>query len=91
MTFGEFVLWLGTSAALGVVSSVLLTLVKWAIPSVTDNIAKIASGLLAGLVCGLAVLVKPYLANLPAWVEVYWPIVVWVAGQIWYILTKPKE
>jgi len=91
MTFAEWVLWLTTSAALGVVSSWILTAIKLAFPAVKDTVAKIASGLLAAVVCGLAIQVVPYLGQVPAWVEQFWPIIVWAASQIWYELTKPKE
>ncbi len=91
MTFAEWVLWLASSAALGVVASYLLTLIKMVFPAVKDTVAKIASGLLAAVICGLAVQILPYLGQVPAWVETYWPILVWAVSQIWYELTKPKE
>ncbi|OQC54968.1 MAG: hypothetical protein BWX54_02090 [Verrucomicrobia bacterium ADurb.Bin018] len=90
MSFVEFVLYLGGGAALGAVSSVLLQGIKRLFPAVKDDVAKIVSVVLAGLIAGLAVAAKPYLSQLPAWVETAWPIVVWLASQIWYsFVVKP--
>lgn len=91
MSLSEFVLWLGTSAALGVGSSVALTIIKKVAPQVKDKLAIILSIILAGLVSSLAIIVAPYLGRLPPWVQAYWPIVVWGAQQIWWELTKPDE
>ncbi len=89
MSFAEWVLWLGTSAALGVISSVILTVIKKAFPAVQDKVAVIASVLLAAVVSAVAVLAAPYLDQLPPAVETFWPMIVWVAGQVWYEVTKP--
>ena len=91
MSFSEFIAWLGTSAALGVMSSIFLTGLKAVIPSLADKTAKIVSVILAGIACVAAVILRPHLANLPPWIEAFWPTLVWVLQQVWFELTKPKE
>lgn len=88
MSFGEFIAWLCSSAALGVISSVVLTVIKKVFPSVADNVAKYASGILAAVVSAVALWLAPQLGQVPAWVSTVWPIIVWLAGQIWYEITK---
>ena len=91
MSFGEFLLWLSTSAAWGAVSSICLTVIKLIWPGVEDKLAVILSFLLAALASVAAILIQPYLGQFPSWWNTLWPIIVWVAGQIWYELTKPEE
>lgn len=84
MSFGEFVLWLGSSAALSVVSSLLLTVIRKALPQIEEKRAVVASVLLAALASLAAMALKPYLGYLPPWVEQIWPFVVWIVQQLWY-------
>lgn len=86
MSFGEFVLWLGSSAALSVVSSLLLTVIRKFFPQIVEKWAIVASVLLAALASVAAMLLQPYLGALPAWVEQFWPFVVWIVQQLWYEL-----
>jgi len=84
MSFAEFVLWLGSSAALSVVSSLLLTIIRKVFPQIVEKWAIVASVLLAALASIAAMLLKPYLGVLPPFVEQLWPFVVWIVQQLWY-------
>ena len=88
MSFAEWLVWLGSAGALGVISSVVLTVIKLIFPALRDVYAKIASGVIAAIVSALALLLVPFLPQMPLWVEQFWPIVVWAVSQIWYELTK---
>ena len=82
----DFLKWLATAAALPVVSSYLVDLIKYLRPEVEDQLAvlvSIAVAVLAGL---LGIVAQPYLADIPAEVEQYWPLIVWAIQQAWYQL-----
>ena len=90
MSFNEFVLWLGSPVALGVASSVALTLIKMVAPQVKDKLAIILSIVLAGISSSAAIMFKPYLGQMPPWVQTFWPVFTWAFQQIWWEITKPK-
>ena len=89
MSMVEFVTYLAGAAALGVVSSFVVTALKKLL-GIEGTAAKVASVAIAALVNVAANLALPYLDNLPVWVAQFWPVAVWLAGQIWYELTKPE-
>jgi len=91
MTFVELVKWLATSAALGVVSTFVMQALKALFPAIRDQSAKIISVVVAALVSVGATLALPFLPQVPAWVEQFWPTLVWLASQLWYELIKPKQ
>jgi hypothetical protein len=91
MNFAEFVKWLGGTAALGAVSAFALQAIKALFPSVKDNMAKIASVVFAALASIVAQLALPVIPQLPAEIEQFWPVIVWLWSQIvWGIWLKPK-
>ena len=89
MSFVDLISWLGTTGSLTIVASVLLSLIKLALPNVKDRVAFILSVAFAAIISAASIAIKPYLVALPAWVETVWPIIVWLAGKLWYELTKP--
>ena len=88
-TFGEFVKYLAGAAALGVVASSFVSLLKVAL-NIEGTKAKIISVIAAAVVNVVANLFMPYLDRLPPQIAQFWPVAVWIASQIWYELTKPK-
>ena len=91
-TFSEFVIWLASAAALGVVSSVLVQLIKAVFLAVQDTKAKIVSVLAACALSILAQLAVPFLPEVPAWVDQLFPTIAWLWSQIvWEIILKPME
>lgn len=88
MTFEEFVRYIGTPAALGVVSSVVLTIIKKFAPQVQEFLAFGLSLIVAALAYIVAAWAVPLLPQLPAQFELYWPAVVFLAQQLWYWITK---
>jgi len=56
--------------------------------------AKIASVLLAALANVAAILLMPYADRISAWLILFWGTLIWLVGQIWYMLKmkeKPEE
>lgn len=90
MTFVEFVRWLATAGALGVVSSVVVQALKALVPGLADIKAKIISILVATFVSIVATLAVPYLGQVPADVERFWPLIVWAVSQLWYEVIKAR-
>lgn len=89
--FLEFVKWLAGTAALGAVSAFALQAIKALWPAVKDDMAKIASVVFAALASVAAQLLLPVVPQLPAEIEQFWPVIVWLWSQvIWGIWLKPE-
>ena len=91
MSFSDFVKYLATPAALGVVSSIAVALLRRVWPQIEEGKAVILSWAVAALAYLLGGQVLPLLPQLPPQVELYWPAVVWFCQQVWYWLMKDKE
>ena len=91
MSFVDFVKWLATSAALGITSTAIMQVIKAIWPRVKDKAAAIASVIVAALIAAGAIAALPYLGEVPAWVETYWPIAIWLWSQLWYQTIKPAK
>ena len=90
MTFADFVKWLASSAALGVLSSILLDVLKVVFPSLKANLAKYASVILAAVVSIVAQYAVTFLPQVPPWVEQIWPVIIWIWSQVWYEVKKSR-
>ncbi len=90
MTFSAFIVFLASAGALGGIASVALQIVKAVFPAVQDKSAKIASVIVATLVAIGATLALPFLGQMPPAVEQFFPLVCWLASQIWFEIIKPK-
>ena len=90
MTFSDFVRYIGTPAALGVVSSIVVAILRKVWPTIQEGVAVIASLLTAVLAYIIASYLVPLLPQLPPELELYWPAVVYLAQQIWYWLMKDQ-
>ena len=82
----DFLKWLATAAALPVVSSYVVDLIKYLAPEVEDRLAVLVSIAVAALASVLGIVAQPYLADIPSEVETFWPIIVWAIQQAWYQL-----
>jgi hypothetical protein len=91
MTFNEFLAWLAAPAALGIVSSFIVTAIKALTPTVADRIAVLVSIIVAAVLSVGAGFALPYVGRIPPEIAAYWPIVVWSASQLWWELTKKRE
>jgi len=91
LTLQEFVALVASAGFLGTLASVLLTLIRIAFPVIDEEYAMISSVLLAAVVSALARAILPFLDKLPAAVNDYWPIIVWLAQQVWFSLTKTSK
>ena len=89
-TFVEWVKWVASAGALGVISSFLVEFVKFVKPQIEDRVAVAVSILVAALCSGLALYTIPFLDGIPYQVELYWPIIVWAAQQLWFTLVKKR-
>ena len=90
-SFQDFVLYLASPAALGVISSLVLQVIRKQWPQIDGQIAFVWSIGMA-LVFGVgATLLLPNLEQLPPEVEQYWPFVVWFMQQVWYWLMKERD
>lgn len=92
MTFVEFMRWLASTAATGVVASYVVQAIKLVFPQVQDEVAVRVSVIVAAVVALAAYLVLPYMQQLPPVVEQIWPIIAWLASYIWFeiVLKKPR-
>ena len=90
MSFADFVRYIGTPAALGVVSSIVLALMRRVWPNIDEGKAVVGSLLVAVVVYMIAAWLVPILPQLPPQLELYWPAIVYLAQQIWYWLMKDK-
>lgn len=90
MTFEELVRYLATPAALGVVSSIALAIIRQVWPQLDEGWAFVASAAAAAVMYLLAAFVVPLLPQLPAELELYWPAIVFVAQQVWYWIMRDK-
>ena len=84
MTFAEFIRWLAAPAALGIVSTFLVDLIKFIKPEIVDKVAVLVSVIVAGVASFLAQKLIPSLSELPPIVESLWPIIVWAVQQFFY-------
>ncbi len=91
MDFKSFLTWLVTPAALGIVSSVVLQLVKVAWPELEARWAFVASLVVAAAAAALASVVLPYMDQISPDILKFWYIIVWVAQQVWYNLFPGKS
>jgi len=85
MTLIEWMTYLGTTAAWGVVSSVLTQVIKKVWPDVQNGVAKVVSGIVAVLVGFAAQALIPYAEQLPAAIAM---AIIWVVSLLWYELAK---
>jgi len=90
VALGEFIAYLATAGALGVVSSVILQLIKRLFPALAEVYAFAASMIAAVVISVAANLLLPMLPSFPPELEQFWPIVVWAAQQIWFYLMEQK-
>lgn len=80
MSFVEFIKWLAAGgAAIGVVSSIVMQLIKKLRPTIEGDLALYLSILVAVLLAALAQASEPYLGKIPPVLLQYW----WVAGVLW--------
>ena len=89
LDIGDFFRLLASVGGMGIVSSVLLTLIRVLIPSINNEYASLASIFMAVVISMSAQAVLPFVDNITAAVGQYWPMVVWLAQQLWYFLVKP--
>lgn len=90
LSLPEFVAFIAGASSLGVVSSILLTLIRLLVPKIDADIAMLSSFFVAVLFSVIARAIMPFVTELPPGVGEYWPAVVWLAQQVWYYLTKPQ-
>jgi hypothetical protein len=91
MTFVGFVTWLATPAALAVVSSLVVQVLKRVWPSVQQQLAVAISIAVAAVASVVAMYALPWVAQLPPDVERLWPVVVWALQQLWYGMFGQSE
>ena len=84
MTLAEFLMWLASAAAPGVVSSVIVDFIKAVWPSVEDKKAAAISIVVALVASAVALALQPYIGDIPPELEQVWPFIVWAVQQIWY-------
>jgi hypothetical protein len=91
MSFVDFIRALAAPAALGVISTYAMQVVKYLWPGVQERLAVVVSVFMAAAVSALATLLLPKMAGLPAQIEQFWPILAWAASQFWYqVIVKPR-
>lgn len=83
MTFADWVKMLAAVGSLGAIAAAITAIVKRAFGFEGVQI-RLLSALLAAIINVLATLAVPYLGQLPPVIEQFWPVLVWIAGQIWY-------
>ncbi len=86
MTFLAFVTWLATPAALAVVSSLVVQVLKKVYPSIQQQLAVAVSVAVAAVLSVVAMYALPWVKTLPPDVERLWPVVVWALQQLYYQL-----
>jgi phage-related protein len=89
-SFAEFVQYLATPAALGVVSSMVLQLIRRVWPQIDEGWAFLASVVAAVVISAIAMYLVPLLPTMPPEVEKLWPFVVWFFQQVWYWLMRDR-
>ncbi len=81
--FADWVKMLAALGSLGAIAAAITNIVK-VLFGVEGWQIKVLSALLAAAINVVATLAIPYLGRLPPIVEQFWPVLVWIAGQIWY-------
>ena len=86
----QFFVMLASAGGLGIVSSVALTLIKLVFVGLENEYAVLGSVFAATVISMLARAALPFVENIPIEVALYWPPLVWLAQQIWYVVTKAE-
>ena len=90
MTFEEFIRWMATPAALGIVSSFVLQVLRKHWPVLDEGWAWLASTGFALVGSVVAMRLIAILPTLPPEVAAYWPLVVWFWEQLTFWLLKDR-
>ena len=85
MTLVEWLTWLTTSVAWGVLSSKLIEVIKKLWPEIVDELALGLSLVGAVLIGYIAQALIPWAEGLP---EMAAALIVWLASQVWYYIEK---
>lgn len=91
MTLIGFLRGVAAPAALGVVSVYVMQFVKFLWPKLEDRLAVAVSIVVALFVGITANELIPIVPQLPAWVNGYWPYVMWAAQQLWFQVVVKKR
>lgn len=83
MSFADWVAMLAAVTSLGAVAAWITAIVK-RLFGIEGVQIRLLSAALAAIINVLATMAIPYLARMPPIVEQFWPVLVWIAGQIWY-------
>lgn len=86
----SFIIWLVSVTALPIVADYILQGIKLLFPALEDRAASIASVAMAALANVVAILLMPYADQIPAALIPFWGTLIWIVGQVWYLLKIKK-